>query len=415
MIAQPLHGVVIGAGAVGVATALYLQRDGHRVTLIDKGAPGEATSFGNGSVIGEESVVPVAMPGVLRQVPRMLIDPLGPLALRWSYLPRLTPWLLRFIEASRPERVEAISIALAALMKGSLDAFDPLLAMAGERDMIRRSGWVCVFESEAGFQAARDYLELQRRRAVELEVLEPEALRQLEPALAPIFAKAVFYPKVGYALSNFRLVQSLAEAFRRQGGRLLRGEVKGFDIGGEGPRAVITDEGSEACDFVVVAAGAWSKPLAGALGAKVPLDTERGYHMQIPNPGVAPRLPVYSTERAFVATPLEHGLRAAGTVELGGLNAPPNWRRAEVLLKHVKRWYPGLNTAEAKPWMGFRPSMPDSLPVIGRSPRHANAYLAFGHGHCGLMLSARTGALIADLVAGRDSGLDMAAYGPERF
>jgi glycine/D-amino acid oxidase-like deaminating enzyme len=166
---------------------------------------------------------------------------------------------------------------------------------------------------------------------------------------------------------------------------------------------------------VVVAAGAWSRPLAERLGAPTLLDTERGYHMHYPEPGIAPRLPVYSTERAFVATPLEHGLRVAGTVELGGLQAPPNWERAKVLERNVSRIYPGLETEGGKPWMGFRPSMPDSLPVIGRSPRHPNAFLAFGHGHCGLMLSARTGALLADMVAGRGTPIDMTPYRPDRF
>lgn len=407
--------VVVGAGIVGVCTALYLLRDGHRVVLVDRQAPGEGASFGNGSVLPTESVIPVQTPGILWKVPGMLLDPLGPLSVRWRYLPRIAPWLLRFVAASTPRRVEAISRALAALNEGMVEAYGPLTEMAGAGDMLRRSGWVCVFESEAKFRAQEALRELQCRRGVDLQVLSPEELRQLEPALAPIFPRAVFYPNVAYAVNNFRLVQVLAEAFQRQGGRVLREAVRGFDIGESGPRAVVTDQGRHACDAVVVAAGAWSGPFAAQLGSRPPLDTERGYHVHLPEPGTMPRLPVYSTERGIVCSPLEHGLRVAGTVELGGLEAPPNWRRAEVLLTHARRWLPDIEAAGSTRWMGFRPSMPDSLPVVSGSPRHANAFFAFGHGHSGFGLGARTGRIVSDLVAGRDPGLDMAPYRVDRF
>ena len=406
---------VIGAGIVGVCSALCLQRDGFQVSLIEREGPGAGASFGNGAVIGEEAVVPVATPGILGKVPGLLFDPLGPLALRWSYLPRLAPWLLRFVAASRRDRVEEISIALKALLEGTFEAFDRLLALADARDLLRRTGWLAVYETERGLADTQPLLDLQRRRGVRFDVLEAEQLRQFEPALAPIFARGVYYPDVGYTVNSQRLVQVLADAFQRLGGTLEIAEARGFEIGPAGPRAVVTDRGALPCEAVVVAAGAWSKHLAAQLGSRPPLDTERGYHVQFPEPGVAPRLPVYSTERAFVASPLEVGLRVAGTVELGGLEAAPNWDRAEVLLGHAKRWFPGLKTGGMTRWMGFRPSMPDSLPVIGRSPRFSNVIFAFGHGHCGMMMSARTGEIVAALLADRDPGLDMSPYRVERF
>ena len=412
---SPRHVVVIGAGIVGVCSALALLRAGFRVTLLERDAPGQGASFGNGAVIGEAAVVPVATPGLLRKVPGMLLDPRGPLALRWSYLPRIAPWLLRFAAASRPKRVEQISIALAALLEGSFAAFDRLLEMADAADMLRRTGWLCVYETEAGLEAYRPMLELQRRRGVSFDILDRDALREFEPALGPIFARALYYPDVGYALDGLRLVQVLAEAFGRRGGTLKRAEARGFEIGPDGPRAVLTEAGPVPCDAVVIAAGAWSKRLAAELGRAPPLDTERGYHVQFAAPGVAPRLPVYSTERGIIATPLEVGLRVGGTVELGGLKAAPNWDRARVLLEQAKRWFPGLRTEGHSRWMGFRPSMPDSLPVIGRSPRFANAIFAFGHGHCGMMMGARTGEIVAALLAGRDPGLDMTPYRADRF
>ena len=412
---EPKHVIVIGAGIIGVCAGLSLLREGYRVTVVDRQGPGEGTSFGNGSVISPDAVVPVATPGIFWRVPGMLLDPAGPLRIRWGYLPRLTPWLLRFLAASGPKRVEKISIALADLHKGAVEAYGPLTELAGAEDMVRKTGWVCVYESEAEFRAAQPALEIERRRGLAMQVLGGEELRQLEPSLAPIFPRAVFYPDTAYTVNNFRLVQVLAEALQRHGGRIVQYEVRGFEFGEAGVRAVATGQGAEPCDAVVVAAGAWSKALAAQLGSHPPLDTERGYHLTVGEPGVVPRLPVYSTTRAFVCTPLETGLRIAGTVELGGLEAPPDWRRADLLMTHARRWLPGLQDKEVSRWMGFRPSMPDSVPVISGSPVHRNAYFAFGHGHCGLGLGARTGALVADLVAGRPSAIDMAPYRIDRF
>lgn len=296
-----------------------------------------------------------------------------------------------------------------------LKAYDPLLEAAGITDMIRRSGWVSVYETEAGFKRYEPMLELQRRRGVKFEILPAEELRQLEPSLAPVFHSGVFYPDVAHTVNNFRFVQELAAAFVRLGGEIRRQNVIGFEQGEAGVSAVVTEADSIACSGVVIAAGAWSKSLAAMLGSRLPLDTERGYHLTLPHAGTELRLPVYSTERGFVCTPLENGLRIAGTVELGGLEAEPNWRRAEVLYRNASRWFPGLDRREESRWMGFRPSMPDSMPVIGPSPRHRNAIFAFGHGHCGLSLAARTGALVSTVLAGRDPEIDMSPYRPDRF
>lgn len=409
--------VVVGAGIVGICCALQLQRAGARVVVIDRDGPGEGASFGNGAVIGEEAVVPVATPGILKSVPRMLFDSTSPLAVRWSYMPRLAPWLARFLWAARPQEVERISKALAALLDGAMDAFTPLLAEAGEPDMIRRTGWLCVYETERGFRDYAGSLELQRRRGTRFDVVPAEELRQLEPALggSERFHKGVYYADVGHTVNNYRLVHVLARAFEAAGGRILREEVRDFEIGPEGPTAVRTDKRDHPCDRVVIAAGAWSRTLVRRLGTDLPLDTERGYHLTVPEPGISPRMPVYSTERGMACTPLEIGLRIAGTVELGGLDAPPNWRRAEILLENARRWFPDLDGTGASRWMGFRPSMPDSLPVISRSPRFANAVFAFGHGHCGLMMSARTGELVRDLVLDRPTPMDMTPFRADRF
>ncbi len=408
--------VVVGAGMIGVCCALFLQRDGFTVTLIDRQGPGEGASYGNGSMLTCEAVVPIQTPGIVWRVPAMLLDPLGPLRVRWGYLPRLMPWLMRFVAESRWPRVEAASIALARLLDQALLDFDPLLRQAGAEAMVRRTGFLMVYESEAGFRRAAPLIDLQRRRGVEMEILDAETLRAREPNLAPIFARAIHYPEVAQALDVFRLVQVLAESFIAQGGTLKREEVRDFAFASDRKvEAVVTDQGRHPCDALVVAAGAWSRSLVRRLGSDTLLDTERGYSVLMPDPGVVPNTPLYSTERGVVFSPMEIGLRVAGTVELGGLEATPDWRRAEVLLTHARRWLPGLNTEGVEPWIGFRPLMPDSVPVISGSPRYDNAFFAFGHGHGGIGLGARTGRLIADLAAGRSPNIDMAPYRVDRF
>ncbi|SMF18170.1 D-amino-acid dehydrogenase [Tistlia consotensis] len=406
---------MVGAGIVGVCCGLWLQRDGHQVTLLDRQGPGEGASFGNASIFATESVLPVAMPGIVGRVPRMLADPLGPLAIRWGYLPRLAPWLLRFLAASRTSRVEAISEALAALLDGCLDDYEPLLAEAGLADTVVRRGWIGAHLDPAKLAGARPSVALQRAHGVEVEELGAAALRQLEPALSRALAGGFYYPEVAHSLDPYAMVVGLARRFVEDGGEIARVEARGLAVEEGRVVAVRTAAGDRRCDALVVAAGAWSRGLAAQAGAPVPLDTERGYHLTIPEPGVTLNRPIYSTEFGMACTPLATGLRLGGTVELGGLEAPPDWRRAEVLAARGRKLFPGLSVEGASRWMGFRPSMPDSLPVIGASPKLPNAFLAFGHGHLGLTLGARTGRLVADLVAGRRPVVDLTPYRPGRF
>lgn len=409
------HFVVVGAGIVGISAALYLQRDGHRVTVIDERGPGEGTSKGNASVLAIESCIPVATPGVAWDVPGYLKDPMGPLAIRWSYLPKIAPWLLRFIAASKPERVEEISIALRSLLTNALAAHKLLAKEAGEPEILRETGWLAIFETDKKFQSYQWDLALQKRRGVPFQILPVEEIRQFEPSLQPIIKHAVYYPENAYAANNYRLVTLLAVDFARRGGTIVKDSVTGFDIGPSGPTHVVTDGGRYAADNIVIAGGAWSKRLTGKLGHNVPLDTERGYHVTLPQAQKMPRMPLYSGDHSFAIAPLEIGLRLAGTVELGGLDAAPDYRRAEILMKHGRRLFGDIDETGRSDWMGFRPSMPDSLPVVSRGRRWANTFFAFGHGHLGLTLGPISGRLIADLAAGRDPGLDMRPFRIDRF
>lgn len=411
---RPRSVAVIGAGAVGLSCALYLQRDGHRVTIIDPRPPGTATSFGNAGGVVTGASVPTAMPGILRKVPGMLFDPLGPFTIRWRHLPRLAPWLLRFVAASRAARVEEISIALAALTSRVNEPWRELAAQVGMQDRLRPVGWLRVYDSDEGFAETAAGRALMDRRGLSYQVLNQDELRQLEPALAPIFRHAWFQPDACYVTNPGRVLEAFAADFAARGGRILRAEVRDFELDGTTHR-VVTDSGAEATETIVLAAGAWSKGLAKQLGASVSLDTERGYHLMLPTPEPNLRRPVLWGEKSFVLGPMEEGVRLNSQVELAGLEAPPDYRRIRSLLPLAKRMLPSLALEERAVWLGFRPSTPDSKPVIGTVPGRKDSFLAFGHGHLGLTLAPLTGRLVADLVAGRDPGLDLSPFRADRW
>jgi D-amino-acid dehydrogenase len=411
--------VIIGAGIVGTACASYIQRDGNDVTILDPLGPGEGTSFGNAGCLNGSSVVPISMPGMLSQVPRWLLDPRGPLAIRWRYLPVLAPWLWRFIRAGQKDKVRHQARALRSLLGSSVEMYLSLAKAAQAEDLIHRAGHLTVYKSEAGFRKDAAATELRQQNGVVVEELSADELRQLEPALSRDYIRGRMIAETGHVGDPHRLVNRLAEAVVRNGGKVLRERAVGFATDGGAVTGVRTESGLHAADHVVVAAGAWSKPFAAQLGDTVPLDTERGYHIMIRDPEVTPRLPVSSAEAKFFATPMDKGLRMAGTVEFAGLAAPPDWRRARLLLTQAQAMFPGLARdipeERLSLWMGFRPSLPDSLPVLGPSRRYRNALYAFGHGHVGLIGGAMTGRVTADLVSGRTPPIDIAPFRVERF
>jgi len=406
---------VLGAGIVGICCAAYLQRDGHQVTVVDRGEPGEGTSFGNAGILSPGSCVPMAMPGVISKLPGWLMDPLGPVAVRFGHLPSMLPWFLHFRKASRMQNVEANADALRRLLAQTFDAYAPLVKAAGVADIVKRPGYLVVYESEAAFESDQLSWKLRRDRGVELDVLDAAGIRKFEPALAPIYARGVYILDQGYVLSPLRLTQSLAAQFLRDGGKIERCNVRSFEIHSNGPGVLLTDAGRMPVETLVIAAGVHSKRFAEELGERVLLEAERGYHVQFEAPGFSLARPISSASGKFFATPMEMGLRVAGTSEFAGLDRPENWRRTEVLLTHAKRMFPDLQTSQMTRWMGQRPATPDYLPVIGPSSRHGNVYYAFGHGHLGVVSGAPTGRIIGDLVAGRVPAVDIQPYRVDRF
>lgn len=412
----PKRVVVIGAGIVGVATGLHLQRDGHQVTLIDPVPPGHGTSFGNAGSIAIGSVYPTGSPGNWKQVPRMLVDPASPLNIQLSHLPRMAPWLMRFLAASTPSRVEDISKHLWALSKDAMTAHKTLIDLSDAHDIVRPLGWLKVYSSQASFDKTADERAVKTRRGVTIEILNAEELRQLEPALSPRFTHGAFEPDNGFVSQPVKLTEAYFNRFRDLGGTWVAEKVRRFKLGPHGVQNVVTDLAMHACDAVVVCAGARSHEIAAMLGRSVPLDTERGYHLNL-NVTAGPELrrPTVIGDHGFVLAPMQDGLRLTTGAEFAGVDAPPDFRRVYRMLPYAKQALPGLEAEVTREWLGFRPSTPDSVPVIGASPDQANVFYNFGHGHIGLTLSARTGELIAQLVSGQALDVDLEPYRVDRF
>ena len=410
---------VIGAGIVGVAAASYLQRFGHHVILVDPNAPGQGASFGNAGCLNPSSLVPIAGPDTFRRVPGYLRDPLGPLAIRWSYLPRLAPWLIRYGLAGTRARIEQQAKALKSLTWPAFDALMPLVRDAGAEALIKRTGILIVYRSDKSWDSDARAWDIRRRHGVEWQELNADELRQFDPSLARDLTRAKFVPNNGHTVDPGGLVTALADAVLKNGGEHIRAEARGFSLGGKRLKALQTNTGEITVDAAIVSAGAHSKPLAASLGDNVPLETERGYHLMIRNPEVMPRVPTTDSEFSVVATPMQHGLRMAGTVELAGLNAAPNWQRSRMMLGRAQHLLPGLSKDISEDrlsmWMGHRPSLPDSLPIIGPSTGSPDVFYAFGHQHIGMTTSPYTGKVIAEIVSGRPSPIDLSPFRPSRF
>ncbi|MGL5115443.1 MAG: NAD(P)/FAD-dependent oxidoreductase [Beijerinckiaceae bacterium] len=413
------HVVIIGAGIVGVCTALELLRDGWRVTLLDPAPPGgpQGASFGNGAWISPASIVPMSMPGLWRKIPGFLTDPLGPLSIRWSSLAVHSPWLIRFVMAGATvAKVEATAKALNALLADAPARHAALASEAGVGDLIQRTGLLYVWPDRAGFLAEALAWRLRRDNDVVWEERDRAALACQAPMLAARYTFGVFLPAGAHCTDPGRYVAALAAEAVRQGASVVSAAATGFHIKDDRLASVTVASGEIPCDRAVIAAGIASAALAGQVGDRIPLASERGYHVEIAEPEATPAIPVMPADGKMANTLVAGRLRAAGQVELATPDAPPDWRRAEVLLKHLKSAWPALPpdivSERVTRWMGHRPSTPDGLPVIGPSRRSVDVIHAFGHGHVGLAAGPISGRLAADAVAGRETP---AALLPARF
>ena len=410
----PMDIVVIGAGIAGVASALYLQRDNHRVTILDPRGVGEAASFGNAGTIAPTSCVPTARPDILKRVPKMLMDPTGPLKIRWSYLPRLTPWFIDLIRNSSADKILANAQAKTALLNRAFEAYNELISESDTEELIVRNGILQIFETDQAFQNMLRERELQEACGHKVEVLPGEAVRQMEPAFTSTFKHAVYLENHATIRNPGELTKRFASLFESRGGAFRQEAVTGLNRDGARWR-VTTDNGVHVADRVVVATGAWSREIAKMLGFRMLLDTERGYHVMVPQPDPELRRPILLGDHSVFLVPMAEGMRVTSGVEFGGLNLPPDYRRIRAMVPFAKKILPQLEEREMSAWMGFRPSTPDTRPVLGEPAGAKGVFFATGGSHVGMTLGPIMGKITADLVAGRETGLDLEIYKPDRW
>ena len=410
---------VVGAGVVGVCAGLSLLRDGHDVTIVDRDGPGENCSFGNAGMICDTgSALPLPSPGVIRDVPKMLMDSRRSLTIRWSYLPSLLPWLVAFLRASNGAARMANARALHALLDGTTAAYDTLTRGTPNADLIRKRGLLIAYDTDDGYDGDAGKRALLGELGVEAAELGGDEIRQTEPALASSVTRASFFTGCYSTINPYKLTRGLADRFVAGGGRIERREVTAVRHGSGRVTGLETTEGEHGIDRLVVAAGAWSHKVAAMMGLKVLLDTERGYHTVFHGVDTGLGIPVIHAEHRFGVNQMDEGVRFAGTVELAGLEAAPDYRRADAMVergRHVLRHFDRSRASKVTKWMGRRPTLPDYLPALGSAPGFSNVWFDFGHQHLGLSLAARSGLIVADLVAGRDPGLDLSAFRPDRF
>jgi glycine/D-amino acid oxidase-like deaminating enzyme len=407
--------VVVGAGIIGVCTAWHLLRRGADVTLIDRDEPGRGCSYGNAGALSFGSVAPLAMPGVLRDALTMLFDPAAPLRIPLSYLPKAAPWLRQFVRAAHPDDVQRISRALSLLLATSIEKHVEILDEAGATDIVRLTGQLYLYPNETWLRKDAMSWQLRKDYGLRIERLNRDGILALEPEVGPDYPIGMFTPDQGMSFNPYRHVTAVASDFVRRGGKVVRDRVAAIEIDGHRVKSVRGENASYACDHAVVCAGAWSAQLLRGLGYGLPLESQRGYHVTIASPGITISRPVVAADRKVFLTPMEDGLRAAGTVEFGGLERAPNRKRAEYLVRDMARVFPRARIpSDWSFWMGHRPCLPDSLPVLGPS-RHRGLWFNFGHGHLGLTMSAVSGDIIARAVGGEPSNIDLAPFSFARF
>ncbi|AYZ00320.1 FAD-binding oxidoreductase [Burkholderia multivorans] len=408
--------VVIGGGIVGVCCALYLQRDGHAVTLIDPAAPGDSTAKWSCGQMAVSEIIPLSKPGILKKAPGWLLDQSGPLALRPGALPGILPWFFRFVASARHAKIVSIAQAMATLTHDVYTDYAPLLDACGDSALLGQHPVLEVFDDPAGIAHEQPHLELRQSLGFQSQRLTATEIGDLEPALAGRFRHGLLFPEWRAVNDTEGFIAALTASFEAQGGRRVRANAARIDeADGRATGVMLTSGEHIAAAHVVVAAGTGSRQFFGALGVRVPLEGIAGYQALLADPGVAFRHSVIYADGGFCFSTMTRGLQIGGTIEFAGRNAQPNFRRADIILEKAKRILPELRTARVEYGVGYRPFLPDTKPIIDRSKRLPNAYMAFGHGQLGLTLGATTGRLIADLAAGRPTRQNLAPFSAYRF
>ncbi|MEM9604412.1 MAG: FAD-dependent oxidoreductase [Pseudomonadota bacterium] len=409
------HVVVVGAGIVGVSTAIELLRAGLEVTLIDRGEPGEGTSFGNGGVLAACAVVPVTVPGLLKKAPKMLFSADQPLFLKWSYLPRLLPWLRQYLKHANAADARRIAAAMNPIIGDSLADHQALARGTRAERWLRPSDYVFLYRDRAAFEADHFAWDIRRAEGFRWREIEGDAVAEYDPHISPDIRFLVALPDHGHITDPGQYVKDLAAHAVEQGARWLQGTVSDVVRENSQTVGVRVDGETVAADDVVLATGAWSRSLTDTLGISIPLESERGYHLELVEPSFMPSVPCMVASGKFVMTPMDGRLRLAGVVEFGGLNAPPSREPIELLKRQALEALPGITWRETREWLGHRPAPTDSIPLIGALDHVPGTWLGFGHQHVGLTGGPKTGRLLAQLISGNTPNIDMSPYAPARF
>lgn len=412
---KPDEIIVVGAGIIGVSIALELQTRGHTVRVLDRAGVSTESSAASAGAFAFADIMPLATPGVMKKAPKWLLDPLGPLSIPPEYAFKIAPWMLRFWRASWRDKFEASLQAQAQLMNLSQAALEKQIANVDGEHLMQRDGQLQLYEGEQEFRASLPGWELRHQFGIAFNLLESvAAIAEVQPGLDPRFTHAGFTPDWMNTIDPKTWAEHLAETFCERGGIVDKVDVMSLSHDGDIP-VLITSEGKIKAKRIVVAAGAWSHRLARTVGDIIPLETERGYNTTLSAKAFDLRTHLTFGGHGFVVSRINNGVRVGGAVELGGLDLPPNYKRSQILLKKAALFMPGLKTEGGKQWMGFRPSLPDSLPVIGPSPHAPNIFYAFGHGHLGLTQSAGTAEVLASMMTDSPLDLPLGAYSAKRF
>ncbi|CTQ51211.1 NAD(P)/FAD-dependent oxidoreductase [Jannaschia donghaensis] len=406
--------IVAGAGIVGVSTAIWLQRAGHAVTLVDREGPGRGTSHGNGGVLAAGAVVPVTTPGLMRRAPGMLFSGDQPLFLRWSYLPRLLPFLTRYLSHANDVHVRRYAAAMGRLLHDSVDQHAALCAGTDAEKYLGREDYCFGYATRAAFDADGYGWGVRRQAGVRFDVLGGAEYATKDPVWGDAFGCVVRCRDHGRISDPGAYVRALADHFVAQGGILHLTEITDINVADGDVTALLTSDGLMTADRIIFALGPWSKRIAHKLGVEVPFESERGYHIELTNPSAMPVNPVMVAAGKFVVTPMDGRIRAAGVIEFGGLDAPPSRAPFDLLRRQMADLLPGVTYDDVTEWMGHRPAPADSLPLIGANTVGGRSYSAFGHQHVGLTGGPKTGRIIADLIGGRGPNIDLAPFDPQK-
>lgn len=406
--------VVIGAGIAGVSAAIWLQRSGREVVLVDPKGIGEGTSFGNAGVLAVSSVIPVTVPGLALKALGYAFDSDSPLFVLWKQLPFLTPWLIRYLLHANDADTRRIASGLAAIVCDSVQQHQDLATGSVAEQWLRDSDYIFAYPNRAAFEQENYVWSLRKEIGLIPEEIEGKQVSCVEPALGSEIKFLARLKNHGFVSNPSRYVKDLAATFMATGGRFNQAHVTGFNLVDGRLKSVLTKSGEIACDAAVMAAGIWSRNLLMKIGLKIPMQSERGYHIVFKNPSVRPQNPVMVAAGKFVATPMANGLRCAGVLEFGGLGQPPSLAPLKLIHRQAKATFPNLSWEGEEEWSGHRPALVDSLPLIGEVGQ-SRLFLAFGHHHIGLTAGPKTGRILARIIAGDDPGIDPLPFSPNRF